>query len=72
MKKITLDIFDMDCASCAAVIENELKKQKGVNSVNVNFATEKAYLEIEESKINVSQIIKLIEATGYKASEKKE
>jgi len=40
-KKIKLQIGGMTCASCAAVIEHDLKKTKGVNSVNVNFATEK-------------------------------
>ena len=32
MEKVTLKIQGMDCASCAAVIEHDLKKQKGISS----------------------------------------
>jgi len=66
-KKIKLQISGMTCASCAAVIEHDLKKTKGVNSVNVNFATEKAYIDIDSTKIDVEKIKKVINDSGYTA-----
>jgi Cu+-exporting ATPase len=68
-KKTTLKIIGMDCASCAAVIEHGLKKEKGVNSANVNFATEKAYLDFDPDKTSVDKLKKEVEDLGYKAEE---
>lgn len=66
-EKITLNILGMHCASCAVNIENTLRKEKGVESVSVNIASEKAYLEIENAETNIDKIIKTIEKLGYKA-----
>ena len=68
-KKATLQISGMDCASCAAVIEHDLKKIKGVNSANVNFATEKAYVDIDTDQTDIDKIKKTIEDLGYKAAD---
>ena len=71
-QKITFKIIGMDCASCAAVIERGLKKGKGVNSANVNFATEKAYLEVDSEKTNADNLKKIIKDLGYKAIDENE
>jgi Cu+-exporting ATPase len=65
-KKVTLNIEGMTCASCASVIEHGLKKEKGVSSVSVNLATEKAYVEFDEAKTNIDKVKKNIEDSGYK------
>ncbi len=70
MKKETLKIQGMDCASCAANIENTLKKEVGIKSANVNFALEKLYLEFDEVEISIARIKKIIEKLGYKTVEK--
>ncbi len=57
----------MHCASCAIRIEKNLKKMKGVLNVNVNFATEKANIEFDETSLKQEDIEKAIEKTGYKA-----
>lgn len=59
----------MDCASCAAIIEKTLKKEKGVIFANVNFASEKAHLEFNPSEINLEKIKKVIEKIGYRIEE---
>ena len=69
MEKTILNISGMHCASCAANIENDLKKEEGIKSVNVNFATEKAYLEFDPIEISIARIQKIIERLGYKISE---
>jgi len=70
MQKKTLNISGMHCASCASVIENKLKNASGINSANVNIATEKAYLEFDEQKTSLLDIQKIIEGLGYRAQEK--
>jgi len=68
MKKTTLDISGMHCASCASLITNRLKKESGVSYVNVNLTTEKASVDFDESKTNENKIINIIESLGdYKA-----
>lgn len=67
--KLTLQIEGMTCASCAKLIEISLNKAKGVSQANVNFATEKAHITYNPSKINVNELIKVIENAGYSAKE---
>ena len=71
-KSIVLKIIGMDCASCSAIIEHGLKKEKGVSSANVNFATEKAYLEFDSSMTNVDKVKKTVKGLGYKAEDSDE
>ena len=68
-QKTILKISGMDCASCAVNIENALRKETGVKSANVNFASEKLYLEFDEVKISIARIKNIIEKLGYKAVE---
>src|SRR3989344_6287584 len=47
MKKATIQIEGMHCASCASNIEKSLKKVKGVKSASVNLMAKKGFVEIE-------------------------
>ncbi|MDX9913928.1 MAG: heavy metal translocating P-type ATPase [Candidatus Moranbacteria bacterium] len=68
-KKTVLKISGMHCASCAANIENTLKKETGVNSANVNFASEKLYVEFNADQASIDKIKKAIEKSGYSGTE---
>ena len=48
VKKVKL--HDLCCANCAAKIEDKVSKIKGVESVTVNFLTEKMILDVDEEK----------------------
>lgn len=39
----------LDCANCAAKMENSIKKIAGVNSVSVNFITQKLVIDAQDS-----------------------
>jgi len=67
MKKINISIRGMHCQSCVTLITQKLEKMEGIKNVNVNFATEKAAIEFNESKIDENSIIKVIASLGYKA-----
>ncbi|MBE6729285.1 MAG: heavy-metal-associated domain-containing protein [Ruminococcaceae bacterium] len=56
MKK-TYTLTELDCAHCAAKMESEIEKIKGVLSVNINFIAQKLTVEAEEKDFN--QIIAL-------------
>ena len=49
MKK-SFKIEDLDCAHCAAKIEDEIRKLDGVNSVSVNFLAQKLVLDADDAK----------------------
>ncbi len=47
MKK-TFKLQDLDCAHCAAKMENAIRKLNGVKEVSVNFLMQKMTLETED------------------------
>lgn len=51
MKK-TFQMEDLDCANCAAKMEDAIKKIDGVTSATVNFMTQKLTLEAEDSRFD--------------------
>ncbi len=67
MRKTTFDIEGMHCASCAAVVNKALDKDRGVKKANVNIATNKAVIEYDEELTNVAKLKTIITKKGYKA-----
>jgi P-type Cu+ transporter len=65
MKKITLSISGMHCASCSQKIEMSLAKLSGIDKVNVNIATERATIEFDDRKIKEEKIVSAIKKLGY-------
>lgn len=62
----------MHCASCAGIIEETLKEEKGVSGVSVNFGTEKAVIVFDEKQTNIKTLSKSIEKLGYTITDTKE
>ena len=50
MKK-SYQMHDLDCANCAAKMQNAIAKIDGVKSVNISFLTQKMVLEAEASEL---------------------
>lgn len=69
MKKETLGIRGMTCASCAQTVEKSVKTIEGVYSANVNLATEKLNIEFDDSRIDLEAIKSAIKKAGYDAQE---
>ncbi|MCZ6171678.1 cation transporter [Campylobacter ureolyticus] len=64
MKKFNLK--NLDCANCAAKIEENVAKIDGVNSVSVNFLTTTMKIDFDENRSdeiieNIRKIIKKLE-----------
>ncbi|MBO6060767.1 MAG: heavy-metal-associated domain-containing protein [Clostridia bacterium] len=47
MKKVFM-LEDLDCANCAAKMENGIKKLEGVKDASVSFMTQRMTVEAEE------------------------
>jgi Cu+-exporting ATPase len=68
--KTTLQITGMTCAACATRIEKGLNKLPGVVQANVNLALETATIELGDSTLQVTDLIKKVEQLGYGAAVK--
>ncbi|MEK7525219.1 MAG: heavy metal translocating P-type ATPase [Patescibacteria group bacterium] len=64
MLTTTVSIKGMHCASCAASLEKVFEKVPGVESVAVNFATEKGQLT-SSSPLDLATIKKAAQSIGY-------
>jgi len=71
MKKIILKISGMHCVSCARNIEALAKKQHGVLTVDVNFATGQMIVTAEKS-VQEKVLEKIVYDLGYKVVKEKD
>ena len=53
MKK-KFKLQDLDCANCAAKMEDAIKKIPGVNDANVSFMMQKMTVDAEDDKFDAS------------------
>ena len=51
MKKV-YKLRDLDCANCAAKMEEAIKKIQGVSDANVSFMTQKMTIEAEDGRFD--------------------
>lgn len=65
MTKQTLEVVGMHCASCANIISKKISKLSGVESIDINFATEKANVSFDPSITTVADMNKEIKDIGY-------
>ncbi len=61
----SIAIENMDCSDCSLVIEHSVGRMDGVLSVNVNYPTEKMWVEYDSQKITRSHIEKRVRSLGY-------
>ncbi|MFW2489289.1 heavy metal translocating P-type ATPase [Clostridium chromiireducens] len=65
MKKKAIRIEGMTCSACSNRVERFVKKLDGINSANVNFATETLNVEFDESKLSNETIEATVVKAGY-------
>ena len=56
--KSTFRIKGIDCANCAAQLENEIRKVEGVQNVSISFMAERMVIEYDEQ--NKEDVMKKI------------
>ena len=56
--------FVVDCANCAAKVEEAVKKIDGVNDATVNFMAQKLVLDADDARFD--EILKEVEAVAKK------
>jgi Cu+-exporting ATPase len=70
-ERVHIPITGMTCTTCAATVKKGLAKVPGVKRAEVNFASEKASVEYDPSRVDLSQIKNAISRSGYGTATKK-
>lgn len=65
VQQIDLPITGMTCANCARTVERTLSKAPGIESVNVNFATERAQVTFDPAALKIAEMIERVDKAGY-------
>ena len=68
MKTIILNIEGMHCGGCVKSVTRVLTELDGVQSVDVQLEG-KANITFDENRVNVAQLIEVIEDAGFDATE---
>ena len=63
MKKVYK--IEIDCANCANKVQEAIAKVDGVNSVSINFMTQKMIIDIDDSRFE--EVLKAAIKAGKKA-----
>jgi P-type Cu+ transporter len=71
VKKVEIPITGMSCASCVAKIEKGLSKMSGIAEARVNFATEKATITFDPTRVHMGDFVSTINDLGYEAGMEK-
>jgi Cu+-exporting ATPase len=64
-RQVTLPITGMTCANCVATVERNLKKVEGVQVALVNLSSERATVEFDPTRADLSDLIGRVERAGY-------
>lgn len=67
LKKVSLPITGMSCASCASKIEKGLTGLSGIVEANVNFAAEKVNISYGPKEVHINDFVRTIKELGYGA-----
>jgi len=70
-EKARIHITGMTCTTCAATIEKGLAETLGVEQANVSFASEKASIEYDPSRVDLAKIKHTISQIGYGVATRK-
>ena len=65
MKKMTLPVQGMTCATCALTVEKAVGKLVGVAEASVNLATEKLTVNYDDSQVALSDLQATVHKAGY-------
>ncbi|MDR3086233.1 MAG: heavy metal translocating P-type ATPase [Christensenellaceae bacterium] len=72
MESRVLNVRGMTCAACAARIEKTVKKLPGIGQATVNLASEKLFVEYDESALKLPEIQAAVSRIGYELVERSE
>jgi len=65
IKKITVPVTGMSCASCAVSVESTLKHTTGVADAGVNYANQSVWIDFDPQITTLPELDKVLQGIGY-------
>ena len=65
LKKLEVPIKGMDCAECTRHVQRSISALPGVHSAQVYLATEKAVVDLDPTRVDLSAIRRAVAGAGY-------
>ncbi len=70
-KTITLSLPTMNCAMCPITVRKALEQVKGVNDVEVSYASKQAIVQYDDDTTNIQSLIQATTHAGYPSQQVK-
>ena len=71
LDRASIRLTGMTCTTCAATIEKGLSETPGIEQADVNFASEKASIKYDPTKVDLARIKDTVSQLGYGVAVKK-
>jgi copper chaperone len=66
MERISFRIIGMYCITCKPIVEKQLKDEKAVQRIDIDYMTDSIIVEFNSSLISREEIKNRLEKSGYK------
>ena len=70
MKEVTFSVNGMTCMGCVNTVANMIRRQPGVEQVDVLLEPGAATVSFDEARITPEQLIQAVERVGYQMTER--
>lgn len=64
--KAYFKVIGMYCITCKPIVERQLKDEKAIKSIGVNYMTDSVVVEFDSNLITKEEIRNRLEESGYK------
>lgn len=66
IEKTSFKVLGMHCISCKPIIENQLKDEKAVKNISIDYMTDSVIVEFDPSIVTKEDIKNRLDKSGYK------
>ena len=66
MERALFKVVGMYCITCKPIVERQLKDEKGIGKIGVDYMTDSVMVEFDPSLIGKEEIKHKLEKSGYK------
>jgi Cu+-exporting ATPase len=64
-EKAHLKVVGMYCTTCKPIVENQLRNNKGIKKIDINYMTDSVVVEFDPILTNIKEIKASLEKSGY-------
>lgn len=65
-EKASFKVIGLYCTTCMPIIEKQLKHERGINRISIDYMTDSVIVEFDPSILTKDKIKKILEKSDYK------